>query len=148
MEDFVAAVEVHVEGVSQTPPLRMLSSLIWQVAVYHITDHITFLELAQTHGFCRVKGILKEPMCLGDVGAYDRYQTRNFLNAFVNFTPNPDLDLDQGLLNVDADGFEEGSVAHEAALRFREELVALDARHAAAGTQLLAVDRMIQSICF
>jgi hypothetical protein len=143
---FAALVEPRLPGFASVDRVRALSVFIWQVGVYHVTDHLTMLDYGMRHGFTTVPGPVTRTMTLRDVGAYDRYRTRNFMRIFVNFTPSPTLD--QRLENIDAYGFAAGSPLRQSAERFRADLQAVDRRHEAAGTRALPLARMIQSICF
>jgi hypothetical protein len=68
------------------------------------------------------------------------------MKTFVTFNPNPDLD--QSLLNIEAYGFAPASGAGKAAIDFKQDLLALDASLAAEGRALVPVARMVQSVCF
>ncbi len=144
--EFAGMVERELPGFASVPRAKALGVLIWQVGVVHICDHLTYFPYIMTYGFMKVPQSFSTPYTQRDVSRWDRWKTRNFANAFVNF--NPSEGLDQRLINVEAYGFVPDSVAGKAALQFKSDLQALDARLSAAGKAMVPVDRMIQSICF
>lgn len=145
-DTFSARIARTVPGWADVDRRRALAVFIWQVGVYHCTDHLSYAREALKYGFCRTRGGISTPMTLQDVRRWDRFQTRNLIKIFVLCNENPRLD--QRLEHVEAYGFEAGSPLYQAAQTFREELRIVDRRLAAEGIQILPLSSLIQSICF
>lgn len=145
-DEFARGMDDELPGFIHIPRIKALSVLLWQVGVVHICDHLSFFDFGMRYGFMRVPRTLNTAFTQKDVGRWDRWKTRNFMKTFVTFNPNPNLD--QSLLNIDAYGFPQNSPASKAATQFKQNLLALDAQLAAEGHAIVPVNRMIQSVCF
>lgn len=132
-------------GIEDKDPVRVLSMSIWLAGVYHCVDHASYADFAGRYGLNRVKS-LAEPKKGEGQSRYERFRLRCFLNIFGGFNANPDLN--QNLTNISAYGFEPGSRPSQAADRFLRELRDVDREHGLSGTRVLAVDEMVQSVCF
>jgi hypothetical protein len=125
---------------------QVLSMFIWQVGIWHLTDHLTYFTYAQKYGFTEMRKPITEIFSLADFSSYNRYFVRNFLNAFAMFNPNPNLD--QSLLNIDAYGFLPDSEPYTAAVAVRDDLLEIDRQLKAKGLAFVPVEKHIQSVCF
>lgn len=144
--EFARGVDEQMPGFAAIPRVKALAVLLWQAGVVHLCDHLSFFPYAFRHGFTHLPANLEKPFTRHHVSWFSRWKMRNFLKTWVDFNPSPGLDL--RLLNIDAYGFEEGTPARQAALAFRADLLAQDAKLASEGLQFVPVDRMIQSVCF
>ena len=133
-------------GFKELDKIQVLSVFIFQVGIWHLTDHLTYFPYAKKYGFTEIRKPITEPISLGDVSLYDRYRFRNFLNIFVNFNPHPKLD--QSLLNIDAYGFDKNSSAYADAISFRNDLLETDKRLKTKNMAFFPIERQIQSVCF
>ncbi|MDJ0901114.1 MAG: hypothetical protein QNJ55_20120 [Xenococcus sp. MO_188.B8] len=125
---------------------QVLSVFIWQVGIWHLTDHLTYFPYAKEYGFTEIRKPITEPFSLSEVSSYDRYCFRSFLNVFVMFNPNPKLN--QSLLNIDAYNFPKDSELYAAAVSFRDNLLEIDRQLKAKNLQFVPIEKHIQSVCF
>lgn len=144
--EFAGLVDSELPGFAGIPRTKALAVLIWQLGVVHISDHLALYPYVMSYGFMKVPPTLSVPYTRENITRFDRWKTRNFANAFVTFNPSPGLD--QRLINVDAYEFAPDSPAWQAALKFRDDLLATDARLASENRAIVPVESMIQSICF
>ncbi|HVA24834.1 MAG TPA: hypothetical protein VMW62_10610 [Chloroflexota bacterium] len=145
-QEFAGLVDHELPGFAAIPRRKALAVLLWQVGVVHICDHSVLYPHVLSYGFMKVPHSLQVPYTRENITRHDRWKTRCFAHAFITFNPSPGLD--QRLVNVESYGFATDSQAHQAALDFRADLLATDARLASEGRAMVPVDQMIQSICF
>jgi hypothetical protein len=131
-------------GFKELDKTQVLSVFIWQVGVWHLTDHSTYVPYAREYGFTEIRKPITETISLKDISGYNRYRFCNFLNIFGRFNPNPKLD--QSLLNIDAYGFSIDSQPYAIAKAFRNDLLELDRRLKDDGNAFVSVEQHIQSI--
>ena len=139
-------VESFLPGFKELDKTQILSVFIWQVGIWHLTDHLTYFPYAKKYGFTEIRKSITKPFSLADVSSYNRYCFRSFLNVFVMFNPNPQLN--QSLLNIDAYNFPKDSELYAAAVSFRDNLLETDRQLKAKNLQFVPIEKHIQSICF
>lgn len=139
-------VDEYLPGFKKIEMRRALATLIWQVSVLHGTEHFSYFDLAKVYGFSEIKTPISTPLKLENVSLYNRFKLRCFLNIFVIFNPNPKLN--QQLSNVSAYQFSEGSKLGQCANQFRLELKALDNELRSKDQAIIALDNMVQSVCY
>ena len=139
-------VDSYLPGFKEFDKTQILSVFIWQVGIWHLTDHLTYFPYAKEYGFTEIRKPITEPFSLSEVSSYDRYCFRSFLNVFVMFNPNPKLN--QSLLNIDAYNFPKDSELYAAAVSFRDDLLEIDRQLKAKNLQFVPIEKHIQSVCF
>lgn len=137
--------EEKLPGFKSGDMIEALAVFIWQVSVLHSTEHLSFFNLAMSHGFTEVKQPISTRFSLDNISSYNRFRFRCFLRVFVTFNPNSKLD--QRVTNIDAYNFQ-SSELKAFAQSFREDLLALESQLKSNSRNLVALDTMVQSVCF
>ena len=139
-------IETTLPGFEQQDMVTAISILIWQVSVFHTTEHMSYYDFAKDYGFTELKKPITESFKIDEVPEFNRFKVRCFLNVFGRFNKNDSLD--QRLENYKAYQFEPGSDLEKAAIEFTEALKVVDADLRKEGKAILALNQMVQSVCF
>lgn len=142
----VGYMEEKLPGFKQGDLIKSLSLLIWQASVLHTVEHMSYYQLAMDYGFTDLKSPLPNQFSLDDLPRYNRFKLRSFLKIFGRFNSN-DI-LDQRISNYKSYQFEPGSTLETIAKHFSEDLKAVDHHLNQKNNAILALDEIVQSVCF
>ncbi|NVJ58864.1 MAG: hypothetical protein HWE27_00670 [Gammaproteobacteria bacterium] len=139
-------IEQTLPGFSKHNMVQAISILIWQVSIFHTTEHMSYYNFAKEYGFTELKRPITEDFHINDVSEFNRFKIRCFLNVFGRF--NKSKYLDQRLENYHAYHFESGSELEKFAIEFVSKLQMIDSELKKENNQILELNKIVQSVCF